>query len=200
MKGERDCYGDAQTKKQRTETADNDSDLNSASRNLSVVSNYFPRQTEQSTFDDRTTDEYEKNQANNVERKRVREQKRRTDITNAVDLLVQVLVQINMPNVQTAIHQENQKIPSRLSDQAVTMEHLSAGNTTSSGIIRPGAHQLPYNRSEIISYAKEVLERIHQENVALKHEIECLKAQLSTLEVRFFVSFFLRTMLQFSKS
>jgi hypothetical protein len=177
---------DRQSKKQRNEDEEAfaRSNTNADRRNLNTAS---MAQTEQSRLDD-TNEDHGNNQSNNVERKRVREQKRRSDITSAIDLLVQVLLQVDMPIVQSETH-DNQNFPSGLFlDHATKVAHGSTGSNTSSRISRPATHQLPYNRSEIISYAKQVLEKIHQENVALKHEIESLKNQLPTQLVRSCVS------------
>ena len=134
--------------------------------------------------EDPTVEEYGKNPSNNVERKRAREQKRRSDITNAIDLLVQVLLNIDMPFAQTAAP-NNQSIPSN--HCLGQSEQGSFASNTITGITRQGNQQLPYNRSEIISYAKQVLERIHQENMTLKLEVESLKAQLTAQMVRIFL-------------
>jgi len=176
---------DERSKKQRKENDDSAVQSNTISdiRNSDFAATLrLPVQTDQSSFDD-TSDDHGKNLSTNVERKRVREQKRRSDITNAIDLLVQALIQIDMPIASSTSFNENQNVHSDLSlSQASIIAHASGSvhSSTRTNTNRLAAHQLPYNRSEIISYAKQVLERIHHENIALKHEVECLKNILSS--------------------
>jgi hypothetical protein len=165
-------------KKQRKCESATHSDESCDSKNLRHSSEILFLSPEQCLLHSLQTDDQEMGRTAVIEKKRAREQKRRSDITNAIDLLAQVLLQIDM-----SITNDSIPVPTSLFVGHVTN---AAQGRTEPNDGAPGNSRsvsLPYNRSEIISYAKDVLERIHHENVMLKMEIETLKSRLSTQAV-----------------
>jgi hypothetical protein len=178
MEGNDGHESEGQTfKKQRKYESATHSDESCDSKNLRHSSEILFLSPDQCLLNSLRSDDQGNGRTAVIEKKRAREQKRRSDITNAIDLLAQVLLQIDMSITNGSI-----PVPSSLFVGQVTN---AAQGRTEPNDGAPGSRSvsLPYNRSEIISYAKDVLERIHHENVMLRMEIETLKSRLSTQAV-----------------
>ena len=94
------------------------------------------------------------------ERKRFREKKRRSEITNAIDQLTKILIKVEPTNL---IQQNNLVYSTNASDFPYRSSRLS-GNST-------GGSQQPLNRTEIINHAVHVLEKLFSENEERKMHI-----------------------------
>jgi len=96
------------------------------------------------------------------ERKRYREKKRRSDITNAVDELTRILIKVD-PN--SLIRQNNQVFGFLNIDKA----EVKSGSIPGSRISATSCSTAQLlNRTEIIAHACRVLERLHVENAEMK--------------------------------
>ena len=87
------------------------------------------------------------------ERKRYREKKRRSEITNAIDNLTKILLKVEPAN----LFQQNNLVYSTNSNNDFSSSRSVRTNNNSSG-------QQPLNRTEIINHAAQVLDRLFREN------------------------------------
>ncbi len=99
------------------------------------------------------------------ERKRYREKKRRSEITNAIDQLTKILLKVEPNNL---IQQNNLVYSTNTSDFPYrSTSRLGCGNSSGGG----GGSQQPLNRTEIINHAVHVLEKLFRENEERKIHI-----------------------------
>ena len=94
------------------------------------------------------------------ERKRYREKKRRSEITQAIDKLTKVLLKVEPANL---FSQNNLVYSTNTSDLIPSR----SGSGRSGG----GSGQQPLNRTEIINHAVKVLEKLHRENEERKMQL-----------------------------
>jgi hypothetical protein len=102
------------------------------------------------------------------ERKRFREKKRRSEITNAIDQLTKILLKVEPAN----LIQQNNLVYSTNSSDIPSRAGRSNGGSGGGG-------QQPLNRTEIINHAVQVLERLFRENEERKLQIMRLHSMVN---------------------
>jgi hypothetical protein len=155
-------------------------------------------------FPEQTSKQSSRNVPVVIEKKRDREKKRRTDITNAIDALVKLLVKID-PSLIMVRNNQVYGILSSTGSLLPMNEHglLQAptqGDLTESDLIKGTANfigtkrryrtsligdPVPLNRTDIIHHAAKILEKIYRENEELKKEAQQLKLLVAQQTVRF---------------